>query len=336
MRRRLRPPEEDLRETRLSSLPPLCLTPRGLPLSVLPAPTPMTEGDAFIPAEADERLQRHPVGAARLEDRDSRTPFADERTGYCTWRDIPSRVLEQVFDAEEIRRLWWGGSVVMSCLSERFCQDSLLIPQWQIQNSMWQYGWSFANEYAEKGERSESEQAIVKHACDVRRYNLFAQFCVGIRNFQFGDGFTAFLHHVRFVNEYGWAQWGRGRDPIYLDAKLAFVICKDDRHVLTIGFNPSSRGLLVAQVQLRQKRGNRWLYKLPAPVLEYALGRLRAAFNLPVWLVTGESAAEAIRRAYEEGKGPSDEALNRVRSFYGPPRSDVRARRAGREFALAA
>lgn len=324
----------DIRETN-RSLSPLCVTPWGLPLNVLPTVSPMAASDTFIPPDADARLQRHPVGAAWLAEMETRTPFANERVGYSTWRNIPSRILEQVFTTEEVRRLWWGGSVVVSCLSDRFDHDPLLAPQWQIRNSMWQYGWSFKDEYEYGADGKFKERsAIAQHAFDMRRYNLFGQFCAGIRRFTFGEGFTTYLNHVRSANEYGLGQWGRGK-PVYLDGKLAFIVCKDGRHVLTVGFNPSARGLLVSQVQLREKRGNRWLYKLPAPLLEYVLKRLRMTFELPVWIVTGQSAAKAIRSAYGLGACPPDEELARIEHFYGPARSAVRERRCGREFALA-
>lgn len=342
MRRRsrglgLRSVDRDIRETDYAQ-PPLCVTGWGLPLDVLPLPESMAESETFIPPDADERFRRHPVAAMWLSEYDwNYAPFdAEKRGAYLTWRDIPSRILEQVFTAEELRRLWWNGSPCSSNLSDRFERDPLLHPQWTIKNSMWQYGWSLPDEYV-RDEKGDYQRVLDDHFAEVRRYNLFARFCAGIRRFHFGDGFVSYLNHVSFTGEYGWAKWGRGegRSPVYLDGKMGFSVLKDGKHVLTIGFSPSSCGLFVAQVQLRQKKGNRWLFKLPSPLLDYVLERLRVAFDLPVWLVTGESAARAVASSYDEGQGPSAETLAHIRGFYGPPRSAVCEKRLGREFALA-
>ena len=335
---RERDPDYDIRETR-DAPPPLCVTACGLPLEVLPEPELMSESDSFVPADADRRIQEHPVSARWLASWGYESDlFAREgREGWRTWRDIPSRILFQVFSAEECRRLFWGGSVIMSRLSERFEHDPLLHPQWQVWNSLRCYGWSFEDEYEPDGRGGWCHASGSEHAWEVRRYHAFVAACCALRSFRFGEGFDAYLNHVRGCGEFGWALWGRrkGQRLIYLDGKLGLAVVRNGEHLLTIGVSPSARGLLVAQVQLRRPRGNRWLYELGTPLVDYVLERLRAAFGqTPLWLVTGRSAAEAVRRSYGEKAGPDAGMLARIERFYGPPRSETRLQGGGREFAL--
>lgn len=92
------------------------------------------------------------------------------------------------------------------------------------------------------------------------------------------------------------------------------------KHVLTVGFSPGGVGTYVAQVQLRKKRGNRFLYKLGRHYLDACLDALYEAFGDELWLVRGGSAAEAVRRSYgkvECRMTPDDEA--RIRALYDMP-----------------
>jgi hypothetical protein len=93
---------------------------------------------------------------------------------------------------------------------------------------------------------------------------------------------------------------------------------------MTIGLALSEHGILVAQVQLREKRGNRFLYKLPMPYLDFALDLVQRAFpDDALWLVTGDSTVAAVRAAY--GKSV-DKLLTvtmaRVARFYDQALSD--------------
>jgi hypothetical protein len=82
-------------------------------------------------------------------------------------------------------------------------------------------------------------------------------------------------------------------------------------------------GILVAQAQLRKKKGNRFLYKLPTHYLDISLDILARAFpEDALWLITGESSVEATIRNY--GKQPcplraSKEAQDRITALYNRP-----------------
>jgi hypothetical protein len=90
---------------------------------------------------------------------------------------------------------------------------------------------------------------------------------------------------------------------LWIDNDLAALVHVGGRHVLTVGFGLGASACYVSQVQLREPRGNRWLYRVPGHYLDVALDMLAAAFHgYDLWLVDGGSAAAAVRRSY--GKGP--------------------------------
>jgi hypothetical protein len=131
------------------------------------------------------------------------------------------------------------------------------------------------------------------------------------------------ITHTRSINTAAWADHGRD-NPIYLDASFGALVHYRGEHVLTIGFALSAYGILVAQVQLRQKRGNRFLYKLPLPYLDFALDLLQRTFpDDPLYLVTGASTTAAVRAAYGKEAGKlSAETCARVERFYDQPLVD--------------
>lgn len=88
---------------------------------------------------------------------------------------------------------------------------------------------------------------------------------------------------------------------------------------MTVGFAMCDQGLMVSQVQLRHKKGNRFLYHLPGHYLDVALEILADAFpDDPMYLVSGESAPVAVRRSYSKDNPcrmtPEDEA--RITALY--------------------
>lgn len=206
------------------------------------------------------------------------------------WHDVPHDVLSQVFSRDEL--LWlWHRSVVSSKLDDYLQgQDELT---WKVQHSLWRYG--CARDYPRF----------------VACYNGLGRLAVDI------PGFTLRITHTRSINTAAWAAHGRD-NPIYLDASFGALLYYQDRHVMTIGFALSECGILVAQVQLREKRGNRFLYKLPMPYLDFALDLLQRAFPDDVMhLVTGDSTTAAVRAAYgKRADKLSAETAARIGRFY--------------------
>ena len=121
----------------------------------------------------------------------------------------------------------------------------------------------------------------------------------GIRRFDLSlHGFDAVLDHTTGWNEKGYSEHSR----TYLDGVFGLVVRHRGRHAMTIGFSfAGRRRILLQQVQLARRSGNRWLYRFPANRLEFVIGRLAAAFPRHAILVAdGASLAERTLRSYEQ------------------------------------
>ena len=80
-------------------------------------------------------------------------------------------------------------------------------------------------------------------------------------------------------------------------------------------------GLLVNQIQLLKKKGNRWLYKLPKPYFELVLERLLIACQgegIDMYLVKGESLRDQIKSLYKELPF-NEETGEHIRRLYNQP-----------------
>ena len=109
---------------------------------------------------------------------------------------------------------------------------------------------------------------------------------------------------------------------LYLDAPLGLLLFHRGVHVLTVGFNPTPDGCSIAQVQLRQKKGNRWLFSVPGGVhfLDWVLGWFAAAWaGGSLYLATGSSCVEAIRKEAGKAYTLEEEAATRIRALYDRP-----------------
>lgn len=243
---------------------------------------------AYLDEVPDKEARFREGAAAWVEDRFGLAYFTWDQ-----WRSAPHHVLARVFSRDELFRLWHD-SVLSSRLDDHFQEHEQLA--WKVQNSLWRYG------------------------ClrDFRRFVACHNALARIR--AAWPGFDVRITHTRGCNTAAWAVHGR-EDPIYLDASLGVLLYHRGEHVLTNGFAVSRHGVLVAQVQLRKKRGNRFLYKLPGAYLDVAIDLLQRAFpDERLHLVTGESARTAIQRAY--GKDADcllPETLERVQRFYEQP-----------------
>ncbi len=155
----------------------------------------------------------------------------------------------------------------------------------------------------------------------VKFHRLLMNFEIGLPGFEVTFDFTMLYHHSR-----GWAEFTGARqngpdDPKtkpWLDGEIGLIISFNGEHVMTVGVSPSNRGLLVNQIQLLKNKGNRWLYKLPAPHFEFVLQRLLAACkseDIGLYLVKGESLRNHVKSLYKE-LALSQEAGEHIRSVY--------------------
>lgn len=119
-----------------------------------------------------------------------------------------------------------------------------------------------------------------------------------ITRFRFGSDFEVRLDHTTGYNECGYSKYSR----TFLDGVFAYLIHYKGQHVMTLGFSVlKDRTILIQQVQLKDRRGNRWLFKLPANYLEYVLDRFREAFpKHSLFLIDGQDVAEKSLRQYKE------------------------------------
>lgn len=158
------------------------------------------------------------------------------------------------------------------------------------------------------------------------------QFHKFFMSFDFAPGFDVTIDHSHsWVNKRGSGEYtGWKNDPVsgksvpntWLDGELAFIISQNGVHLLTLGVCTTAAGILVNQIQLKQKKGNRWLFKLAKPHFEFALERLLIAAdtaNLPLFLVTGESHAEELGRVHKEAVESDPELAPRIVRIYNQP-----------------
>lgn len=211
------------------------------------------------------------------------------------WHYAPHELLAQVFSREELIRLWHS-CIFASKLDDYLEEQEALV--WKVRHALWRYGGS--RDYQRFG------------VC----HNGLGRLAIDLPDFEVR------ITHTRSINTAAWAADGRDK-PIYLDAPFGVLVYYRGRHVMTIGFAPSEYGILVAQVQLREKRGNRFLYKLPMPCLDFALAMLRQAFpDDSLYLVTEFSATAGISAAYGKNGSLSAETAKCITRFYDQPLRD--------------
>lgn len=299
-------------------------TPLGLPLSDPGLHHDLAEPDpgepAAVPpvADRDGRFIRiattHPQARAYYGHPDGSSEFVNPPV---QWHHLDFDWLAGEFSAAELTRLWLG-SAVMNNLSERFDRDPLYTPLSRLGNSFWQYG---------------RRRAGGDYARFVAAYR-------GIGRFDFGvAGFSSYYDHTTWVcSPRGRAYHAREdavckadgktyRVGVWLDAHAAFQVTRGGQHVLTVGFAASEYGILVTQIQVRGRaKGNRWLYRLPRPLREHVLDRVRAAWpTLPVYLASGVGNLDYLRAIH--GRSPEEfppAVAERVVKFYDAPLAGYR------------
>jgi hypothetical protein len=154
-------------------------------------------------------------------------------------------------------------------------------------------------------------------------WNEVVRLFEGVRTFDFGlPGFTTHIDWATHCNEYGYSEHAR----LFLDGTVGLMIHRHGKHVLTVSVAPAGNGqVMVTQVQLVAKRGNRWLYALPCGLLDHVLDRLAAAFShATLYLTDGHDLAQRIQASYRSSPHmaphtPSDDVAARLGRFYGQP-----------------
>lgn len=134
----------------------------------------------------------------------------------------------------------------------------------------------------------------------------------GIRDFSIPiDGFDVTLDCTTGHNERGHSREAR----VFLDGVFGFLLHYKGEHVMTLGFSVTAgRKVLVQQVQLKNRKGNRFLFKLPVNRLEFFLERFAVAFpKHTICIVDGAEIAETNLKSYGRGLGEADDRLARLK-----------------------
>jgi hypothetical protein len=108
----------------------------------------------------------------------------------------------------------------------------------------------------------------------------------------------------------------------YLDAVFGYLIYYKGHHVMTIGFSLGKDSILISQIQLKEKRGNRWAFKLPGGYFNYVVTRMYDHFieyELSVYLVDGQDLAKRIEGLYPKEEIMDSDAYYRIIRTYDQP-----------------
>lgn len=158
----------------------------------------------------------------------------------------------------------------------------------KIDNSMWRWG------------------------CKRPKWNELVDAYNAIRSFSLDKpGFTVRLDYTTGFNERGYSEYTR----TYLDGVFAYVVYYKGQHVMTLGFSiAGDNKILVQQVQLKNPRNNRWLFKLPPNYLEYILDQFAKYFpRHKMYLITGRSLYESTLASYQSALERVEEILERYK-----------------------
>jgi len=166
-------------------------------------------------------------------------------------------------------------------------------------------------------------------------WNTFVDAYNQIPEFDFGLGTQTAIDWPKYHNMLGWAKYshvyrsggkwkpysGRNYDRIYSDCKLVYIVSKKGKPLIYIGFSIADHHrILVCQIQLAKKRGNRWLYKLGMPYFDYALMKMQETFpQFDLYLVQGESLANRIRSNYADDEPLAPEKYQHIIRTYERP-----------------
>ena len=248
----------------------------GIPLERLDFPLVRAEGNPTPPPDAMTRFRdRFPKYSAE----NIRYYGTLEQWWRDQWLSIPYKGLAAVFTPDELVRMWLSSPVASTISDHFYCKDDehpLDHVVWKVMHSL--HMWGSTDDYA-----------------------VLVDSYEGLRNLSFGEGFEVRLDHTNSINERGTAVYSRMAPPkpLWLDGEFGLLVYYKGKHVLTIGFSPTAAGILIHQVQLREKRGNRFIYKLPKPILEHVIDCFKAAFpTRPILLIDGAEAVRRVRKGY--------------------------------------
>jgi hypothetical protein len=228
-------------------------------------------------------LNSRPVATLRLSERvsDAGRAYIEERWGpdadYMeVARSLPFRVLSKL-SLDEITKIRFSSYIMMDqTVEDEYRNNPKFAILNKIKSSMWRWG--------------------------VRRglWNEIVDTYNAIRSFRIDHpDFEVRLDYTRGYNENGPSE----HSYTYLDGVFAYLIYYKGEHVMTLGFSVMGNyRLLIQQVQLTKRRGNRWLFKLPKNRMEFVVALFEEFFpRHTLYVADGAEVASVSLNSYRDG-----------------------------------
>lgn len=244
---------------------------KGVPLSVY-TEEPDHIPDGKKPVETIPRFRKRVMEAFDSD----RYDLPKDLYRDCT--QLPTEVLDR-FSIVEIMKIRSASCIMLRSreVNERFDE----VPEYRIfdkiASSLWRWGY-----------------------VDFREeWNTLVDAYRGIRSFAIDlPDFAVTLTYTTGHNECGLTVHDR---ELFLDGVFGFLVHYKGEHVMTIGFTfTKGRRIVLTQVQMKKEKGNRFLYKLPKPYVEFALDLLARHFpTLELCILEGAASAKKYLAQYK-------------------------------------
>lgn len=166
---------------------------------------------------------------------------------------LPVEVFLKRLSFDQLCKYKYGRIFTMDrSVDDMFRDDPKYALFYKIKSSMWRWGYG---------------SGVWNEVVDA--YDCIRRFAIP------REGFEVRLDLTTGLNPYGYSR----EADVFLDGVFGFLVYYKGEHVMTLGFSlMEGRRLLVQQVQLTQRKGNRFLFKLPANRVEFFLQCFADAF----------------------------------------------------------
>lgn len=135
--------------------------------------------------------------------------------------------------------------------------------------------------------------------CGTGTWNEVVDTYENIRNFIFSDNpdFEVRPDHTTHYHQFGYSKFSR----TFIDGVFAFLVYYKKKHVMTIGFSiMEGKKLLIQQIQLAKRSGNRFLYRLPNNRLEFVIDLFQKNFHgYDLYVVDGDDLSQKTTGDYQ-------------------------------------
>lgn len=139
------------------------------------------------------------------------------------------------------------------------------------------------------------------------KWNTFVKFLACLKGLNFGPDFTFEIDFTTGCNSKGYSCVKR----LFIDGEIGLFLQYKGKHVITIALNlvqAEKPQIIIEQIQLVNKRGNRFLYKMGDSYMETLSKSIYFAFKpFKILMPTSGRVIPAIQTGYIDGMGkPSD------------------------------